>query len=187
MTPKQAIAFLKRGKDKSSPRDVIFPCDDGVFSTNGHVVHMWRGEYSGEVADRQAPDVQGVDFGEPIAKIATTKEHLKRAVKACRAFKPHSINIQANSHLELASTGDNGNAEVSLVDNDTWLLGKRRKTTRILYRHLGDDVSFAIDPKYLYNAVMAMDDIIIMEVFTSATKLYSKEAEAWIMHIHAGH
>ncbi len=184
MTPKQAIAFLKRGKDKGSPRDVVFPYGDGVFTTNGHVIHIWRGEYSGETSDRTPPDVAGVNFGTPNAKIAITKEHLKRALKACRAFKPRSISIEANSSLRLsAETFELGNAEVCIEDGKDWMLGKRQKSTPILYRHIGDDVSFSIDPKYIYNAVMAMDNIIIIEIFDTAIKLYSEEAEAWIMHV----
>lgn len=183
MTPKQAITFLNKTKVRRGRYPGTFKCDDGVFTTNGAVLHIWKGEFSGDIEEFGAPDITKANYGKQIAQIAVTKEHLKRAIKACRAFKPRSISVHVNTRLELLTTGENGTASAILENMDTWYLGKRAKKTTVLYRHLGDKHHFNIDPKYIYDAIMGMDDVIIIEVMESGLKLHSEQAEAWVMYL----
>ncbi len=197
MTPKQAIAFLNKskrisltdGKTMANERIVgVFECNQGVFSSNGHILHLWKGDYTGDVNPGREGNDKYADatrsMGKQIAVISVTKKHLKRAIKACRAFKPNTISVNANTKLQLQATGDNGSANAVLENTDVWRLGKRAKKTTVLYRHVGQDHSFSINPKYLYDAVMGMDSIIIIQVMESGLKFHSELAEAWVMYMY---
>lgn len=160
----------------------IFPHPDGVFTTNGVVIHIWKGDYSGELTDNPGLDLDKVDMGKVRSRIAVTKEHLKRAVKASRAFKPIRVNVSVNSRMDLTTTSKFGNAGTTLVNGDTWQVKPKRKQ-QVLYRHFGQEWSFDIDPKYLWDAVMACGDIIIIECLDRGIKVHSDNVESWIAYM----
>ncbi len=177
--------------DKETPRTVrqdhepyqgIFPHTDGVFSTNGIVVHIFKGDYTSELTDKPGFDLDKVDLGTVRSRIACTKEHLKRAIKASRAFKPRMLNISVNSRMDVSAQSKYGNSAASLVNGDTWIIKPKRNQT-VLYRHLGQEWSFHIDPKYIWDAISACGDILIIEFLDRGLKIYSDDVEIWIMYM----
>ncbi len=160
----------------------VFQHPDGVFSTNGIVVHIWKGEYTGELSDNVGPDISKVDLGNVRARIAVTKVHLLRAIKAQRAFKTRMIKASCNSRFDLSAQSKFGNSSTSLIHLDTWNLKPKRKRT-VLYRHFGQEWTFHIDPKYFYDAICATGDILIIELLDRGLKIYSDDIEVWICYM----
>ncbi len=172
----------KTVKQTHEPYQGVFPHSEGVFSTNGIVVHIWKGEYTGEITDNPGLDLDNVDLGNLRGRIATTIAHLLRAIKASRAFKPKMLKASCNSRFDLSAQSKFGNAAASLTHMDTWNIKPKRKLT-VLYRHFGQDWTFHIDPEYLYDAISATGDILIIECFDRGLKIHSDNVEAWIAYM----
>ena len=168
-------------KSDHEPYQGIFSHPQGVFSTNGICVHIWKGPYDGEITDTKI-DLDKVDLGTVRSRIAVTKEHLRRAIKASRAFKPRTLSMSVNSKMDVSAESKFGNAGASLVNGDIWNVKPKRKQ-QVLYRHFGQDWSFHIDPLYIWNAISAAGDILIIEFLDRGLKIYSDDVETWICYM----
>ena len=156
----------------------VYPYHKGGFTANGHVVHIDY-SYDGEFTDVNVPRLDNINKGNLLARIAVTKDHFIRALKACKAIRTSTIVINANHWLETVGVGETGNSQCGMRNFDTWRLGKKDKT--LLYRKVGKDVTIRLDPMYIINAVLGMGDIFIISVYSNNLVILQDESrEAWI-------
>jgi len=192
LTKRQVENFLNKSRNKKRFPD-IYNIPSGVCTINGYTIHIWKGEYEDATkgdANTNVVDAFGkdcdispfLDPGDPISEFTITKEHLKRGLKACMAFKPISITVSVDGRLLMSSKGENGKSQVTIEDGTTWSVGKRQKEHAAIFEKTGYSCLINVSPKYLMNALIGMgDDSLTVSIYENdMINVHDDQAEAII-------
>jgi DNA polymerase III sliding clamp (beta) subunit (PCNA family) len=103
---------------------------------------------------------------ENVAQVSAA--HLKQAVTACKPFAYDSAKIvrfSMNGVMEIsASSAYYGDCHVSIVDGDEQTVKGKSKPSTVVYKHSGADVCFALNYKYLLDALAGLPEIVTVNV-----------------------
>ena len=158
----------------------IFPYDRGGFSSNGALA-LVDYNYSGEFSDLDNPiERLKANKGDLTCRFAVTKRHFERMIKCVNSVRSMTLRLDINGSLEVYGCSDVGQTYGALANGDNWNVTKTRKAVG-LYRKIGGDSIFYVDPKYLLDALSGFNDILIVSIHGDLMILQDDNREAWIM------
>lgn len=180
--------YTVKGNFRTSPGKLdkdIFPYDKGGFTSNGALA-LVDYNYNGKFTDTPNPiERLKANKGELTCRFAITRQHFERMVNCANSIRANMLTLNINGRIEVSAKSDIGNTYGALSNGEIWRITKTKKSPG-LYRKLGNDTIFYINPKYLLDALSGFQDVIIVSIYGNLMILQDDNREAWIMAMNPG-
>lgn len=149
----------------------------------------WARKFEAIVAEASAGKNRAVVSKVALVVAARAARSLRYPTADERGTRPVAMVVRLNGRLDCeAMRHEVGTVRATFADGDTWVGPRRKKPQTIRYTHEGPEIEFAIDPKFVLDALEGFPEDLVRLAVDDAKHVYLAQGarEAVIMQMHLG-